>query len=958
MGILQGRRSRLSAAVAGGLATALVALGLGAAPAATADTRPISTTLPTTASVDPLPTWQLTGVVWSQVVVGTTVYATGDFTKARPAGMWKGGPTEINVSHLFAYDITTGERVASFNHTLNAPGLAVTASPDGKRVYVGGSFTTVDNKPRGHLAAFDTATGALVEGFRPSVDQDVKALTATNATVYAGGAFGSATGTAAPTSSLRKRLAAFGAADGALLPWAPSATDGAYVWALTLTPDQTKVVIGGQFATLNGANVYGLGAVGATTGTNLPWAASGTLRDSGKGAINSLTTDGTYVYGSGFAFGAGGLFEGSFSLNPANGAIRWMVDCLGDTYDVEPVGDVTYTVSHAHDCRSIGAFGDTSPRTRWQPANAFTTAPTGLNNGPNAYGWNYKGRPAPTMLHWYPELGIGIYSKQYQAAWSVVSGSGYIALGGEFPTVNGKEQYGLTRYAVPGAAPGVPANKVGPQYLGTVPVRSAPPATAASVPAPGTVRVTYGAAWDKDNQRLTYQLYRDRGTAAEALVDTRTVDSNFWTLPTQTVEDKTAPAGSHTYQVRVTDPFGNELLSPVSNSVTASGNAAPSAAFTATTTGLRVDVDAATSTDADGTVASYAWTFGDGTTATGRTASRTYAAAGTYSVKLTVTDDQGAVGTTTRTVTVAPTPPANTAPTASFTSTTAGLRVDVDGSGSTDADGTVASYAWTFGDGTTATGATANRTYAAAGTYDVRLTVTDDDGATASVTRSVTVTAPPSDVLAADTFERTSTSGWGSAQTGGAWTYSGSTSLFTVAGGAGVITMAAAGSGPTARLPISSTDTDLQLTFAFDKAPTGGGQYTRAVVRGDQANGYHAKVWVQANGTMVVYLNRNVAGTETNLASKVLPGTFVAGQGYRVRIQGFGSGTTTLRTKVWPAGTAEPTAWAATATDTTAALQSPAGVAVRAYLSGSSAAPVKLSVSEVTARRTGELTAR
>ncbi|SDR76071.1 PKD domain-containing protein [Friedmanniella luteola] len=951
MGILQGRWSRVSRLTAGGLATAVVALGLGAAPAATADTRPVAATLPTTVSVDPLPTWQLTGVVWSQVVVGTTVYATGDFTKARPPGMWAGGPTEISVGHLFAYDITTGERVASFNHTLNAAGLAITASPDGKRVYVGGDFTTVDGQSRQHLAAFDTATGALAPGFAPIANGQVKALTATASTLYVGGAFESAgSGTVVAP---RKRLAAFSTSTSALLSWAPKADDG-YVWSLTTTPDATKVVIGGQFSTLNSAAVYGLGAVGATSGTNLPWAASGTLRDSGKGAINSLTNDGTWVYGSGFAFGAGGLFEGSFSLNPANGAIRWMVDCLGDTYDVEPVGDVTYTVSHTHDCRSIGGFGDTSPRTRWQPAGAFTTAPTGLNNGPNAYGWNYKGRPAPTMLHWYPELGIGTASQQYQAAWNVVSGGRYIALGGEFPTVNGKAQQGLTRYALPDTAPGVAPNKVGPQYLGTVPVRSAPPATTASVPAAGTVRVTYGAAWDKDNQRLTYQLYRDRGTAAEALVDTRTVDSNFWTLPAQTVDDRTAPAGSHTYQVRVTDPFGNELLSPVSNSVSASGNAAPTASFTSTATGLTVSVDGGGSTDADGTVASYAWTFGDGSTATGRTASRTYAAAGTYSVRLTVTDNQGATGTTTRSVTVASAPPANAAPTAAFTSTATGLTVSVDGGGSTDSDGTVASYAWTFGDGSTATGRTASRTYAAAGTYSVKLTVTDDQGATGTVTKQLTVAAPPAnDVLAADTFERTSASGWGSAETGGAWTYSGSTTLFTVGAGQGVIKMAAAGSGPTARLPISSTDTDLQLTFAFDKAPTGGGQYTRAIVRGDQTNGYHAKIWVQASGTMVVYLNRNEAGTETSLASKVLPGTFVAGQDYAVRIQAWGSGTTNLRTKVWAAGTTEPTAWAATATDTTASLQAPAGVAVRAYLSGTSTAPVSLSVSELTARRTG-----
>ena len=63
-----------------------------------------------------------------------------------------------------------------------------------------------------------------------------------------------------------------------------------------------------------------------------------------------------------------------------------------------------------------------------------------------------------------------------------------------------------------------------------------------------------------------------------------------------------------------------------------------------------------------------------------------------------------------------------------------------DGSGSTDADGTIAGYAWNFGDGSAhGTGATPSHTYAAAGTYTVTLTVTDDDGATDTVSHDVTV---------------------------------------------------------------------------------------------------------------------------------------------------------------------------------------------------------------------------
>ena len=89
----------------------------------------------------------------------------------------------------------------------------------------------------------------------------------------------------------------------------------------------------------------------------------------------------------------------------------------------------------------------------------------------------------------------------------------------------------------------------------------------------------------------------------------------------------------------------------------------------------------------------------------------------------------------------APPPPTNQAPTAAFTHGCTSLACSFNGSGSSDSDGTIVSWAWNFGDGTTASGATASKTYGAAGTYTVTLTVTDDDGATDTHSVSVTVTS-------------------------------------------------------------------------------------------------------------------------------------------------------------------------------------------------------------------------
>ena len=487
-------------------------------------------------------------------------------------------------------------------------------------------------------------------------------------------------------------------------------------------------------------------------------------------------------------------------------------------------------------------------------------------------------------------------------------------------------------------------------------------------------------------------------------------------------------SGTYVVSLTVTDNDGGTATHTDSVSVVVTPNAPPTAAFTPDCAQLACAFNGTASSDSDGTIAGYAWDFGDGTTATGATASKTYAAAGSYTVTLTVTDNEGATATQSSTVSVAPTPntppvaaytfdcdqrdctfdgtgshdpdgeivsylwdfgddgtaqtatpshdyeadgtypvkltvtdsrgdsvsisknvtvalAVNADPVADFTSSCANLVCSFNAAAADDPDGTIASYAWDFDDSTPdGSGETVNHTYGAAGTYSVQLTVTDNDGATDTSTKSVTVTAAPVGPIAADNFGRTVTR-WGNADTGGTYTYSGTT--FATTGSKGTIRLGSAGTSATASLnSVSARDVNVLTDFSVDKMATGGGTYNSVVVRRIGTSDYRLAFREQTGGTIRLTISRTVNGTATVLRDVTLSGvTYTAGDNFRVRFTVSGNGTTTLNAKAWKVGTTEPAAAQATVTDSTAALQAAGAFQIVSYLSGSSTnAPVMVSV--------------
>jgi PKD repeat protein len=533
---------------------------------ASADTAPAASTAATVSS-DALPTVQTDGVVWTQLIVGNTVYVGGDFTTATPAGQTTGGVVRTDI---LAYDLTSGALIDSFAPTMNGQVRGLAASTDGKTIYAVGSFTQVGRYNRYRIVALNAATGAVVPGFGPKADAAATAVAVSGSTVYIGGAFTSI------NSSQRSRAAAVDATTGALLPWAPVAANN-YVRAIVVAPDASKVVLAGNFTSLNGSTRpgSGLGAVDPVTGASVQWDVAKTLYDSGtKSSFMSLASDGTNVYGVGYVFGstADGNLEGTFSARWSDGAITWIEDCHGDTYSVAPYGDAIYTASHAHYCSNVpGGFpqeNTNSTNATKQRALAFSKSATGTL-APNTYGSsstyaNFGGQPAPSLLAWYPDLAAGTYTGQGQAAWSVAAGNGYVLYGGEFPTVNGQTQSGLVRFATSAAAP----DKDGPRISGANWVPSAVST------APGTVKLTWQTNWDRDNAQLTYTVYKVSAAGnATAVYTTSAASHGWWDRPQLSFTDTGLTAGTtQTYKVRASDPFGNTVTSAtVTSSASGSG---------------------------------------------------------------------------------------------------------------------------------------------------------------------------------------------------------------------------------------------------------------------------------------------------------------------------------------------------------------------------------------------------
>jgi large repetitive protein len=485
-------------------------------------------------SADNLPTWQANGVVYALATASNgRVVVGGTFTQLRPPTGGTG--TAVNRSALAVLNAETGAPESCALNVAYSGGTptvrSLVASPDGNTVYVGGNFTSINGVSVTRVAAINPATCAVTSFRAPSVSSTVYAMALSGSRLYLAGAFTSVGGQA------RQKFAAVSTtSNSTVLPWVANAglidratTVTADGRALTVSPDGTRVVVGGEFDTINGQDSHSIAVVNSATGANVRnYPAPFIHRNS---VTKSLYSDGTRFYGGNEGTG-GGVFDGRFAINWSTLDQEWRDNCLGATQAVLEHRGTLYAAHHAHDCTSVGAFQD-GRRNYFTAQNAAAPA---------------------RLLQWFPRgndgIGEGIGPRALTVAAGRTTGKEYLWSGGEFTQINGVGQQGLTRW--------------GPDDTGN------PPGTtpAAEALTGGAIQVRFRTVTDTDDSDLRYSVFRNGSTTP---IYTTTATSFWWTRPQVTfVDTNVTPGTRYTYRVQVSDGRNTSALSATA-AATASG---------------------------------------------------------------------------------------------------------------------------------------------------------------------------------------------------------------------------------------------------------------------------------------------------------------------------------------------------------------------------------------------------
>ncbi|MBZ5739743.1 PKD domain-containing protein [Nocardioides mangrovi] len=538
---------------------------------------------------------------------GNTMFVGGNFQYVQQDAA---GTGQVNQPFLAAFDVSTGQWISTFRPTLNQQVHDLATLPNGD-VVAGGEFTQVNGQAVTGLVALNPSTGAIDTSWNVTVQDRlandtfrVNGLDVADGYLYVAGAVTHFAGGSKPNAFIYSRgLARVSTTDGTPdSTWKPTlngtATD------VSISPDNATAYVSGYFTTSNG--VASLKAAALST------AAGATARAWSPSWSNSNNNYQRTVDAVGSKVWVGGSEHSLFQFDPTT-----LNRTMGDI--AKPHGDIQ-AIGHLGNAVFAGCHCDD-----WEYANAYTWSNLGSTwTGANALRW--LGAWDATTGERLPSFTPNLEMRQGTGIWAIQPDStGVLWAGGDVVAAATNSQAaafagGFVRF---------------PQNDSTAPTQ------------PSNLTLTSSTS---STATLSWSGSSDAGGGVRYVVlrDDRPIAATTGNLTSITVP----LGGSNRFFVRAIDKAGN-YSATTSVLAVAGAHLPPTASFTNTTSYSTVQVDGSASTATDGTITDYLWDFGDSSGARGAIAEHTYAAAGTYIVKLTVTDSTGATGTTSQTVTVA-----------------------------------------------------------------------------------------------------------------------------------------------------------------------------------------------------------------------------------------------------------------------------------------------------------------
>jgi PKD repeat protein len=762
----------ISGLAAGCLIGALVVTPFGAAQAYDAVQSKIVTDNP----ADWTPDVVSSGDVRYLAQTGDTMVAVGEFTRVENHG----SSTTLSRTNIFSFSATTGLVNNNFAPTLDALTYVAVISADGSNVYVGGEFKHVNGVAAVGVAEINLATGALVSTFQPALDGRVETMKLAGGKLYIGGSFTHVSGkTIARLARLDPTTGAPDTAFSATFsgvnnPAAPATAQ--QVTKMDIAPDGKRLVAIGNFVQVNGVDrpQVAMFDISGPTPVLVNWETDRFRAMCSSGYWTyvhdvEFSPDGSYFV----VVTTGGAYTGNNQSIGCDSATRWETSATGtalqptwidftgnDTlWSVAITGTAVYTGGHNRWMNNAYGSDAAGPGAVSRPGLSALDPVTGV-----PFTWN------PTRI-----TGVGVFDllATDQGLW-IGHDTDYV--GHEFhhklaffPLSGGTSVPAVTADALPGdvyqagsgpvvsGSVGICGQTSSPTSVDIMTRRHLDPAQQ-QITSTGVIVPTTSVAWGR--VRGTFMIAGNLYTAwADGQLCVQSFNGSSMGAPTSVdllnnkfigelasvtgiffSNDRIyyTMSGKSSLFSRALVPQSNiigAVSSVASNNVTGVDFSKVGGMFLA---GSRLYYVNRT----DRSLNRVDWTNNAPVAGTSVPVSGPpidsvdWLSAGLFLIA-------GAAP---------PPPPVNQPPVAKIGSSCSLLVCDFDGTASADPDGTIASYAWDFGDGATSTQAAPSHTFAVPGPYSVQLTVTDNGGLTDTATRSVSVSnATPALTFVAET---------------------------------------------------------------------------------------------------------------------------------------------------------------------------------------------------------------